>query len=190
MTHHPVRTIVIWSGILIIIQIGLLWVMRQPWICACDSIHLWVSDIFSSQMSQHLFDWYSFSHVIHGFLFFMILRLMFPRLSWGYRLLCALAIEIGWEVAENTPYVINAYREQALAQGYVGDSIINSVMDTLSMVAGFIMASRLSVWLIVVVAIVFELFVAFYIHDNLSLNILNFIYPLDSVTAWQAQMMP
>jgi len=97
-----------------------------------------------------------------------------------------MGLEIGWEIAENTPYVINAYREQALAQGYVGDSIINSVMDTFSMMLGFILARRLPVSVTVFLAILFEVFVGAMIRDNLTLNVLGFIHQFDFIHRWQS----
>ena len=135
------RVILIGAG-LIALQILVLYLLDQPAICECGTVKLWISDALSSDMSQHLFDWYTFSHIIHGFVFYAVLRLLFPRMSVGTRLLIAMGLEIGWEIAENTPYVINAYREQALAQGYVGDSILNSVFDTFSMIFGFWFARR------------------------------------------------
>jgi len=145
-------------------------------------------EVLSAGNSQHLADWYTFSHVIHGFLFYWILTLVAPRLSIGMRLLLALGAEIAWEVIENTPMVIQHYREQALAQGYTGDSIINSVSDTLMMVVGFFLALRLPVWLIVTIGIGFELFVGFAIRDNLTLNVLNLIYIFPAVATWQSGM--
>ena len=181
------RTLLIGVG-LIALQILVLYFLGQPFICECGTIKLWVMDVWSSDMSQHLFDWYTFSHIIHGFVFYAILRLVFPRMSLGTRLLIAMGLEIGWEIAENTPWVINAYREQALAQGYVGDSILNSVLDTVSMVLGFWLALRLPVSVTVGLAVLFEVAVAVVIRDNLTLNVLNFIYQFDFITEWQSSL--
>ena len=159
--------------------------LGQPLICACGYITFYVHDIMSAQMSQQLFDWYTFSHIIHGFIFYAVLKVCFPRMSTGVRLLLSMGIEIGWEIAENTPWVINAYREQALAQGYVGDSIINSVFDTLAMMFGFVFARRMPIAVTIGLAILFEVAVALVIRDNLTLNILNFIYPFDFINEWQ-----
>jgi hypothetical protein len=127
---------------LMAVQVGILHTLGQPFLAASGRILLWVDDPFSPDMSQQLADWYSFSHIIHGFAFFGILRLIAPRLPLGLRLLLAMGIEIGWEVVENSPAVIRHYRQQALAAGYVGDSIINSVSDTVMMSLGFLFASR------------------------------------------------
>ncbi|MDO8620373.1 MAG: DUF2585 family protein [bacterium] len=187
MTHTTLikRTLIIGAG-LVALQAFVLFMLGQPAICACGYIKLWEADILSSGMSQHLFDWYTFSHIIHGFIFYGVLKLFFPRMSMGTRLLLAMGLEIGWEIAENTPWVINAYREQALAQGYVGDSILNSLLDTVSMIIGFFLAFRLPVWLTVFLAVLFEVSVGFMIRDNLTLNILNFIYQFDVIHRWQS----
>ena len=170
---------------LLVVQIGVLAFLGQPAICECGTIKLWVSDVLSSDMSQHLTDWYTFSHIIHGILFYALLTWLFPRLSVWQKLAIAAGAEIAWEIAENTPWVIEAYRKQALAQGYVGDSILNSVMDTLSMMFGFFVARRSPIWLSIVLVVSMEVGVAYAIHDNLTLNILNFIYPFDFITRWQ-----
>jgi hypothetical protein len=160
--------------------------MGQPLICTCGYVKVWEGAVLSSGNSQHLFDWYTPSHVVHGIIFYAALTLIAPRTSLATRLLLSLGIEITWELFENTPFVINRYREQALAQGYTGDSVINSVMDVVAMMVGFALASRLPVWATLAIVVVLELFVAYAIRDNLTLNVLNFIYPLDAVRAWQA----
>ncbi|MDO8594388.1 MAG: DUF2585 family protein [bacterium] len=170
---------------LFVLQAVVLYLLGQPFICECGYLKFWESDILSAGMSQHLFDWYTFSHIIHGFIFYGVLRLLFPRMSMGTRLLLSMGIEIGWEIAENTPWVINAYREQALAQGYVGDSIINSLFDTVAMMLGFWLALRLPVWVTVLLAVLFEVFVGYMIRDNLTLNVLGFIHHFDFISRWQ-----
>ncbi|MBI2030613.1 DUF2585 family protein [Candidatus Kaiserbacteria bacterium] len=177
------------GGILLLVQATVLYLFGQPAICTCDQVKLWEGIITSSGMSQHLSDWYSFSHIIHGFLFYLAIWAIFPRLSVWQRLLIAMSLEIGWEIAENTPMVIEAYRQQALARGYVGDSIINSLMDTGMMMIGFVLAWRLPVWIIVTLAIVMEIGVAYFIHDNLTLNIIGFIHHFDFITQWQEAVM-
>lgn len=167
-------------------QASVLYFFGQPIICACGYITLYVYEIWSSQMSQQLFDWYTFSHIIHGFIFYMVLRWIFPTKSVWWRLAIAVGIEGAWEIAENTPWVIEAYRQQALAKGYVGDSIINSLMDNVSMMAGFMLAYKLPWKWTLAIAIAFELGVAYFIHDNLTLNILGFIHHFDFIDRWQA----
>jgi len=147
---------------------------------------VWEGVVLSSGNSQHLTDWYTFSHIIHGFLFYLGLWYFFPRMPIWRRLLLAMGIEIAWEIAENTPMVIQHYREQALAQGYMGDSIINSVSDTFAMIFGFILARHLPLWSIITIALGLELFVVYMIRDNLVLNILNLIYQFPPIAVWQA----
>lgn len=180
------RFIILIAVSLLVLQGVGLFLFGQPMICECGYIKVWEGAVFSAGMSQHLSDWYTFSHIIHGFLFYLLLWYVFPRMSFGTRLLLAMGLEIGWEIAENTPWVIEAYRAQALAQGYVGDSIINSLLDTLFMMVGFFLAWRLPIWVTIVLGVLFEVGVAYAIHDNLTLNILNFIYPFDFIYRWQA----
>jgi hypothetical protein len=176
---------------LLILQIVVLLAMGRPAICTCGTIRLWENSPLSPETSQQLFDWYTFSHIVHGFLFYGAIRLIFRRrLTVMQALLIAMAVEIAWEILENTPWVIEAYRQQALAQGYVGDSTLNSVMDTFSMMAGFAVARRIPVWASVAIVLVLELAAAYAIHDNLTLNVLNFIYPIDAITEWQQEIQP
>jgi hypothetical protein len=137
-------------------------------------------------MSQQMTDWYTFSHIVHGILFYGLLRLLLPRLPVLARLAIAVGIEATWEIAENTPWVIEAYRQQALARGYVGDSIVNSLSDTLSMMTGFALASILPWRATLALAIVMEVAVGYLVHDNLTLNILNFIHRFPAIEAWQS----
>jgi hypothetical protein len=174
--------------VLLAVQAVVLLAMGRPPICTCGTVKFWEGDVLSSEMSQHLFDWYTYSHVVHGLLFYALLRLVAPKLPALPRLLAAIGIEAAWEIAENTPWVIEAYRRQALAQGYVGDSTINSLFDTLSMIAGFAFARFAPVWASVLLALGLEGYAAYEIHDNLTLNVLNFIHPFDAVTRWQSQI--
>ncbi|MEI9932022.1 MAG: DUF2585 family protein [Rhizomicrobium sp.] len=142
-------------------------------------------------MSLQLADWYSFSHIIHGFIFFGLLHLIAPRLPLGVRLLIAMGVEIIWEITENTPMTIEHYRQQALAAGYRGDSILNSLSDTLMMTTGFFIASRLRARYVFAIALAFEIFTACMIRDNLTLNVINLLAPSDwapikAIHNWQA----
>jgi hypothetical protein len=170
----------------ILAQGVVLYMFGQPTICECGHVKLWENSVLSSGNSQHIADWYTFSHVVHGFIFYGLLAWLVPGLSLRTRLYVALGVEIGWEILENTPMVIQHYREQALAQGYTGDSILNSVMDTVAMAVGFVLAWRLPWWAIVAAAIFMEAFVLYMIRDGLVLNVVNLIHPITSIAEWQA----
>ncbi len=185
MTSLALRATLLAAGLLLL-QALTLWWMGQPPICECGYIKLWEGVVSSSGNSQHLFDWYTFSHVIHGFAFYALTWLLFPRLPLMQRFLIALGIEVAWEILENTPMVIEHYRQQALAQGYVGDSISNSISDSVAMIAGFIFAFRYPWQLTLSLAIFLELFVGYSIRDNLTFNILNLIHQFPAVSKWQS----
>ena len=183
------------AALLLCLQIAVLHAYGQPFFAASGRILLWVNDPFSPDTSQQLADWYSFSHIIHGFIFFGLLKLAAPRVPLGTRILIAMSIEVGWELAENSPAVIRHYRQQALAAGYVGDSILNSLSDTLMMCTGFFIASRLRARTVVAIAIGFEIFTASMIRDNLTLNVINLTAPADwrvirAIHDWQAGARP
>lgn len=163
----------------------LLWIGREP-ICKCGFVKLWHGVVVSSENSQHISDWYTPSHIIHGFVFFGILWLVARRLSFGWRLAIATAVEALWEIVENSDAVIERYRSVTISLDYYGDSVLNVVADIAAMIIGFFLASRLPVWATVTLAVAFEATTIWLIRDGLALNILMLLWPLDSVAAWQA----
>ncbi|QNP45877.1 DUF2585 domain-containing protein [Sphingomonas sediminicola] len=164
----------------------LLYLMGRPPICTCGAIDLWVGEPNSSRTSQMLSDWYSPSHIVHGFLFFAGLWLVGRRWPLERRFLIALAIEAAWEIVENTPLIINRYREETAALGYTGDSVLNSISDIAMMIGGFLVARRLPVWASVAIVLVLELVPLFVIRDNLTLNVWMLLAPNEALKAWQS----
>lgn len=171
---------------LLAIQAAGLLALGLPLICTCGTMEFWHGNPSGPETSQHLTDWYTFTHVVHGFGFYLLLWLLFPRASFGVRLLLAIGLEAGWELVENTPFVMERYRQSALARGYFGDSVVNSIFDTVATVIGFVLARILPVWASIAVVAGLELFLGLMIRDNFTLNVIQLIYPSDALSKWQA----
>ena len=184
--RNRLTTVILVGALLIAVQALTLVAIGHPLICKCGFVTLWYGSPSGPQTSQQLADWYSFTHIEHGFLFYLLLWAIAPRMRFGTRLLFAMGIEIAWEIAENTPWVINRYRQSALAEGYFGDSVVNSLMDTVSMMTGAVIARLSPVWLSAGLVIGTELVLLFLIRDNLALNIVQLLHPMDWLSRWQA----
>lgn len=184
-TRARLSPILITLGIILLTASYLIWIGREP-ICKCGYVKFWHGQVVSSENSQHISDWYTPSHIIHGFLFFGALWLVARRLSFGWRLVIATLVECAWEIVENSDAVIERYRTVTISLDYFGDSVINTVSDVLAMVLGFWLASKLPVWATVALIVLFEGLTMWVIRDGLALNVLMLLYPLDSVAQWQA----
>jgi len=166
-----------WFGVaagLLLLQIVILYAMGRIPICECGYVKLFEPGVNTPGNSQHLADWYTPSHIIHGFLFYWLAWLLFRNKPFSMRL-----------SFENSPIVIDRYRTATMALGYTGDSILNSAMDTVFMALGFLFAARVPVWLTVLIAIFFEIFTGWLIRDNLTLNVVMLVWPVDAIKEWQ-----
>ena len=178
------RSLALAFGIVVLSAAVLLWMGRAP-ICECGYVKFWHGETVSSENSQHIADWYTPSHILHGLVFYAFLWLILRRASLGTRLVIATAIEAAWEVAENTDAVIQRYREATIALDYYGDSVLNSVADIVWMWVGFALARVLPVWASVALFVAAELIVGYFIRDGLTLNVIMLLWPQDWIRDWQ-----
>ena len=189
---RPHRKAVIAALAIAVLTAIILFAMGRPPICTCGYVSLWYGDINSSGNSQHLSDWYTPSHIIHGMLFYGLGWLLFSKLGLGgkgagrHAFTLAVAIEAAWEVLENTSWIIDRYRSVTVNWGYSGDSIINSMADIGWMSFGFWLALRLPVKVTVALAVAAEILTALVVRDNLTLNVVMLLYPFEFIREWQA----
>ncbi|MCB1527624.1 MAG: DUF2585 domain-containing protein [Hyphomicrobiaceae bacterium] len=172
-------------GVVLLVQGVALLLMGRLAICKCGYVKFWHGIVQSSENSQHLTDWYTFSHVLHGLLFYAALTYLMPRASWAARLLVAVCIEAGWEIVENTEMVINRYRTATISMDYFGDTVVNSLMDNVAMIVGFAAAALLPVRASIGLGVASELFMAWMIRDNLTLNVIMLLWPVEAIARWQ-----
>ena len=159
---------------------------REP-LCPCGSVKLWHGEVPSTESSQHLADWWTFSHVIHGFLFYAALRWVAPRLETGWSFVIATVAEVGWEIVENSDWAIERYRTHTVSFDYNGDSILNAVSDVGVMWLGFLLARVLPVWLSVLIVVAIEALPMIVIRDGLILNVLTMLFDMPAVVEWQSR---
>src|SRR5215510_7509776 len=165
MTTESNRPQIIAIAVALLLVVVSLRVEGRMFLCTCGHFALWTSDTCSSNTSQQLLDPYSFTHLLHGFLFFWLIALLFRRLSANWQICLALLLEGAWEIFENTPFVINKYRTETAALGYEGDTIVNSLGDLTCALIGFVIARQLGVRRSLIVFVVIEAILIFWIHD-------------------------
>jgi hypothetical protein len=185
-SRNPIAVTTLLCAVILAIQAGIEYGMGRLPFCKCGVISLWAGDIWSDQNSQQVADPYSFTHVLHGVLLYGFLWLVArKRLSVASRLVAAVFLESDWEILENSPMIIDRYRSVTVSLGYYGDSILNSLSDVVCMAIGFLLAARLPVKVTVAGAVAIELILLWWIRDNLTLNLIMLIHPLESIKQWQ-----
>lgn len=175
-------------GVVLLLVVVLLRAEGRMFLCDCGHFAVWTGDTCSSQTSQQLFDPYSFTHVLHGFLFFWLIALLFRRMRDGWQVWLAVLLEGTWELFENTKFVIEKYRTETAALGYQGDTIVNSLGDLTCALVGFLLARKLGLRWSLIVFVLLELILTLWIHDSLLLQILMLVHPIEAIKAWQMCM--
>lgn len=189
MRTKPDRTValqIVTACVIVLLMIVLLRAQGRLFICACGEVQIWTSDTCSSNNSQHLLDPYSFTHVLHGVMFFWLITLLFRRMARGRQVLLALLLEAVWEVIENSSFIIDRYRTATAALGYQGDTVVNSIGDLLCALLGYLIARKLGVRRSLILFLLVELILILWIHDSLLLQILMLLRPIEAIKLWQA----
>jgi len=188
MTTKTDRSRVVLGAATVLVLLAMIVLLRaegRRLLCACGTFAVWVGDWCSSNTSQQLLDPYSLTHVLHGFLFFWLIALLFRRMPRAWQFWLALMLESAWEVFENTSFVINKYRTETAALGYQGDTIVNSLGDLACALIGFVIARQLGLWRSVIVFVLIEVVLTLWIHDSLLLQILMLVRPVEAIKLWQ-----
>lgn len=167
-----------------------LWAWGQPLICTCGEVKFWVGSIFDGGNSQHIADWYTLSHILHGVLVAMVGRLLFPRVGFDVWFLVAITSGIFWEVIEHTDWVLDAFRATTINQGYVGDSVLNAVADYIWMLGGFFLAWSMRIGWVIVSVLALELTAALIGRDSLTLSTIQLFFPIEAIDNWQQELNP
>ena len=184
-TAPPAWTDVAIVLLMIALSGALLHAMGRPLVYQHGPVRLWSGDVGGDQNSQQLADPYTFTHITHGVLLFGLVGLAGRRLPVRSRVVIAIALECAWEVFENTDTVIQRYRATTVSLGYYGDSVLNSTGDILAATLGAVLAALLPVWLLVLAVVLIEIVLALWIRDNLALNIVMLLRPIDAIRRWQ-----
>jgi hypothetical protein len=171
---------------ILVLQAVALHLMGRLAICACGYVKFWEGDSVGPGNSQHLTDWYTFSHLLHGFWLYFLLWLVFKHRPVAFRLSLAVVLEAAWEIAENSPFIIDRYRSATISLNYYGDTIVNSLSDTLTAIIGFLIAASLPTAATIAAGTAIEAGLAFAIRDNLALNIVMLVHEVPWIKAWQA----
>lgn len=171
--------------VVLIITVFQLRSQGRLWICSCGRVQLWAGNVLSSDNSQHLFDPYSFTHMLHGFLACGVLAGLARKLDWRWRLTFAVAFEALWEIVENSNFIIERYRGETAALGYNGDTVVNSLGDVVAFAVGFVLARRLGWRWSLAIFLVTEAVLIVWIRDSLILNVIMLLYPISAIKRWQ-----
>ena len=184
-THRAGLLQIVAACLVLLLMVVSLRAQGRMFLCACGYFDIWISDTCSSNNSQQLFDPYSFTHVLHGFLFFWLITLLFRRMAASWQFWLALLLESAWEVFETTSFVINMYRTETAALGYTGDTVVNSLGDLACALGGFLIARQLGLRRSLIAFLFLELVLILWIHDSLLLQLLMLIRPVAAIKLWQ-----